>query len=95
MRRYFGVSINEAGEALGMCTSAIKKICRRHGIARWPHRKIASVEKSIHTIQHRIRELEVAPAQVGTRRERASGVGCDQSGVSVGERHSFKNELLP
>lgn len=48
-----------------MCTSAIKKICRRHGIARWPHRKIASVEKSIQTIQHRIRELEVAPAQVG------------------------------
>ena len=26
LTRYFGVSINEAGEALGMCTSAIKKV---------------------------------------------------------------------
>ena len=60
LTRYFGMSINEAGEALGMCTSAIKKICRRHGIARWPHRKIASVEKSIQTIQQRIREYEAA-----------------------------------
>jgi len=58
LTRYFGVSINEAGEALGMCTSAIKKICRRHGIARWPHRKIASVEKTIVTLQARIQELE-------------------------------------
>lgn len=58
LTRYFGVSINEAGEALGMCTSAIKKICRRHGIARWPHRKIASVEKTISTLQARIQELE-------------------------------------
>ena len=43
LTRYFGVSINEAGEALGMCTSAIKKICRRHGIARW-HRAPNSKE---------------------------------------------------
>lgn len=34
-----------------MCTSAIKKICRRHGITRWPHRKLASVEKTILSIQ--------------------------------------------
>eukprot|EP00281_Chroomonas_sp_CCMP1168_P023104 CAMPEP_0206233774 /NCGR_PEP_ID=MMETSP0047_2-20121206/12203_1 /ASSEMBLY_ACC=CAM_ASM_000192 /TAXON_ID=195065 /ORGANISM="Chroomonas mesostigmatica_cf, Strain CCMP1168" /LENGTH=550 /DNA_ID=CAMNT_0053657749 /DNA_START=125 /DNA_END=1774 /DNA_ORIENTATION=- len=66
LTRYFGVSINEAGEALGMCTSAIKKICRRHGIARWPHRKIASVEKTILTLQCKIDEMELAPAKDAT-----------------------------
>jgi len=33
------------------------RICIR--IARWPHRKIASVKKSILTLQQRLRELEV------------------------------------
>jgi len=66
LTRYFGVSINEAGEILGMCTSAIKKICRRHGISRWPHRKIASVDKLIQTLQSRIEELEVGAASDDT-----------------------------
>jgi len=65
LTRYFGVSINEAGEALGMCTSAIKKICRRHGIARWPHRKIASVDKTISSLQQRIKEMELSQSHDG------------------------------
>ena len=31
---YFCVSADEAAERLGVCMSAIKKICRRHGIIR-------------------------------------------------------------
>ena len=34
LAQYFHTSINEAAEQLGMCMSAIKKICRRHGIIR-------------------------------------------------------------
>lgn len=51
LAQYFHMSINEAAESLGMCMSAIKKICRRHGISRWPHRKLASVNKTVAMLQ--------------------------------------------
>ncbi len=34
LAKYFEVSADEAAEKLGVCMSAIKKICRRHGIIR-------------------------------------------------------------
>jgi hypothetical protein len=40
LANYFHLSITDAADALGMCISAIKKVCRRHGISRWPHRKV-------------------------------------------------------
>ena len=31
----------------GICVTLLKKICRRHGIQRWPHRQIRGLQKSI------------------------------------------------
>jgi len=33
-------------KSLKICTTLLKKICRRHGIQRWPHRQIRSIERS-------------------------------------------------
>jgi len=36
---------------LGVCATVLKKICRRNGIPRWPHRKIKSLDKMIATLE--------------------------------------------
>jgi len=29
----------------------LKKICRKHGLRRWPHRKLQSIERSLRKLQ--------------------------------------------
>lgn len=69
LAQYFHISINEAAEALGMCMSAIKKICRRHGISRWPHRKLASVNKTVAMLQSKINTAEDDASRAALRSE--------------------------
>lgn len=38
--RFFHMPINQAGGRLGICPTVLKKICRKHGLSRWPHRKV-------------------------------------------------------
>lgn len=44
---YFHLPINEASRELKVCATILKKVCRASGIARWPHRKIRSLENMI------------------------------------------------
>jgi len=45
LSNFFHLPINDASKELGICTTLLKKICRRNGIARWPYRKIRSLDK--------------------------------------------------
>ena len=36
---------------LGVCTTVLKKICREHGIKRWPQRKLQSINKMMASIE--------------------------------------------
>lgn len=38
---YFHLPISEASKEMNICPSAIKSICRKGGLLRWPHRKVA------------------------------------------------------
>eukprot|EP00277_Geminigera_cryophila_P018714 CAMPEP_0179459692 /NCGR_PEP_ID=MMETSP0799-20121207/42977_1 /TAXON_ID=46947 /ORGANISM="Geminigera cryophila, Strain CCMP2564" /LENGTH=708 /DNA_ID=CAMNT_0021261667 /DNA_START=161 /DNA_END=2287 /DNA_ORIENTATION=- len=69
LAQFFHISINEAADALGMCMSAIKKICRRHGISRWPHRKLASVNKTVAMLQSKINTAEDDASRAALRSE--------------------------
>ena len=40
LSKYFHLPIVEAAKELGMCTTMLKKLCRRCGISRWPYRKV-------------------------------------------------------
>ena len=40
LSRFFHMPINEASKVLGICSTSLKKICRKHGLVRWPHRKV-------------------------------------------------------
>ncbi|XP_071726936.1 uncharacterized protein [Rutidosis leptorrhynchoides] len=44
---YFNIPIELAAKEINVCPTVIKKICRKHGLSRWPYRKIKSIEKKI------------------------------------------------
>jgi hypothetical protein len=47
LRKCFNMPIAAVARQFGICATLLKKICRRHGIQRWPHRQIRSLQKSI------------------------------------------------
>lgn len=47
LRDYFHLPIEETAKHVLLCPTVIKKICRKAGLARWPHRKVKSILKQI------------------------------------------------
>ncbi|KAG2690972.1 hypothetical protein I3760_09G215600 [Carya illinoinensis] len=48
---YFNLPIEEAAKRLKLCPTVLKKICRRDGMNRWPHRKVKSLQKQISSLR--------------------------------------------
>jgi hypothetical protein len=40
IKKYYTRTLMEAAQALGVCRTGLKKLCRSYGITRWPHRKV-------------------------------------------------------
>jgi hypothetical protein len=51
LTKYFHLPINDVAKELGICATMLKKICRKNGIPRWPHRKIKSLNKMIENLE--------------------------------------------
>ncbi|XP_010550265.1 PREDICTED: uncharacterized protein LOC104821164 [Tarenaya hassleriana] len=51
--KYFHLPVEEAARIMKVCPTVVKKICRRGGLARWPHRK-KTADK-----EHREEDFEV------------------------------------
>ncbi|OWY99177.1 putative extracellular protein [Phytophthora megakarya] len=51
LRPHFGRPIVEVAREFGICTTFLKKICRRCGIKRWPHRQIRSLNRTIEMLE--------------------------------------------
>ncbi|KAK7351298.1 hypothetical protein VNO77_10634 [Canavalia gladiata] len=45
--KYFHLPIEQASKHLGLCPTVVKKICRKEGVKRWPHRKVISFAKQM------------------------------------------------
>ncbi|CAH0479904.1 unnamed protein product [Peronospora belbahrii] len=54
LRPHFEEPLTKVAAGFGICVTLLKKICRRHGIARWPHRQITGLRKSIASMEHAI-----------------------------------------
>jgi len=53
LKGQFGVGLKDAAAALGVCTTTLKRACRRHGIQRWPRRALQKVAKALDEIERR------------------------------------------
>ena len=51
LREHFNMPLNEVAKKFSMCTTALKKLCRKYGVMQWPHRKLRSLEKKIASLR--------------------------------------------
>ncbi|ESQ34392.1 hypothetical protein EUTSA_v10009656mg [Eutrema salsugineum] len=52
---HFHLPIKQASRRLSLCPTVLKKICRRGGLNRWPHRRVKSLLSKFNSLKEVLR----------------------------------------
>jgi len=96
LRAHFNLPLNDAARQLGVCATAIKKVCRKMGIMQWPHRKLKAVEKRLALLQVEVRDAsDSRRAEVQDLEQKRDallqGVDCDIGAIVEGKADEVRD----
>merc|ERR1712127_299951 len=76
---YFHLPEKQVAQQMGMCLTSLKKICRAHGITRWPFRKLKSLERTMQKVNADSSSISAQLGKSGAEAARSANSSVDSS----------------
>lgn len=58
LQEHFTKPLKDAASYFGVCTTLLKKVCRKNGILSWPYRQIIGLQKSIASMKQQVQYFD-------------------------------------
>mmetsp|Transcript_52471 Transcript_52471/g.113866 ORF Transcript_52471/g.113866 Transcript_52471/m.113866 type:complete len:239 (+) Transcript_52471:92-808(+) len=94
LSRLFHYPERAVARELGVCLTSLKKICRQHGIARWPYRKLRCLERKIDKVSLQLVHAKDDPSALVVQREMLKLERNNLSFLETDRRPALKPRLL-